>query len=503
MFFFLNCLLILIKKTCFFIILIFCYSISIFESYTKDITNIFPDLAENLLPSVVNISTTQIISGDKGRDNLQLPPSSPFEDFFKDFFSNPHNSLEKEQFFPFNPKKAISLGSGFIIDSKGYIVTNNHVIQDAEEITVILYDDTQYKAQLIGNDQRTDIALLKIDSLHPLKAIKWGNSEQARVGDWVMAIGNPFGLGGSVTTGIISAKTRDINSGPYDSFIQTDAAINKGNSGGPLLNMDGQVIGINTAIYSPSGGFVGIGFAIPSRLAEGIITQIKEFGRTRRGWIGVRIQTITDEIAEGLGLDNKNGALVASITKNSPANNSGIQVGDIILSFNKNKVHDMRSLPKIVAETKIGTTVQIIILRNGKKINMNIAVGELEKAEQKGLLNEELQKMHNNQKENKNGTLIESIGIRVLLLDDKIRSQYAINSNTKGLFVTFVDPESDAAKKGLDVGTIIIQINQIKIHLIEDLILEIAYAQDIGRNTILMLVEKDFSKTFIPIKITS
>jgi serine protease Do len=280
-------------------------------AFAKSAPDSFADLAQKLLPSVVNISTTQVIEGRPGMELPKLPPGSPFEDFFKEFFDR--NQPEQRS------RRATSLGSGFIVDAKGYIVTNNHVIQEADEITVILHDDTRLKAELVGRDTKTDLAVLKVKSTAKLSAIKFGDSDSARVGDWVMAIGNPFGLGGTVTAGIISARGRDINAGPYDDFIQTDASINRGNSGGPMFNLRGRLIGINTAIFSPSGGSVGIGFAIPSSTARPVIKQLIKHGQVLRGWLGVHIQAVTEEIAETLGLKDATGALVASIIPGGPA----------------------------------------------------------------------------------------------------------------------------------------------------------------------------------------
>ncbi len=334
----------------------------------------FADLAEKLLPSVVNISTTQTVKQDQKREHSapgrpQFPPGSPFEEFFKDFFD--HNGQRGDQ-PEAKPRKATSLGSGFVIDPSGYIVTNNHVIADADEITVILHDDTNLKAELVGRDTKTDVAVLKVKTDKPLAAARWGDSEKARVGDWVLAIGNPFGLGGSVTAGILSARQRDINSGPYDEFLQTDAAINKGNSGGPMFNMDGEVIGINTAIYSPSGGSIGIGFAVPSNLAKAVAAQLvnEPDHAVHRGWLGVRIQAVTDEIAESLGLDKPHGALVASVNDNGPAQTGGIQPGDVILNFDGKAVPDMRHLPRLVAEESVGKTVPVKVWRKRQETTL-------------------------------------------------------------------------------------------------------------------------------------
>ena len=301
------------------------------SAFARGAPESFADLAEKTLPAVVNISTTQTIDSRAGPDRPQFPPGSPFEEFFKDFFDrqNPNNGA---------PRKATSLGSGFVIDSSGIIVTNNHVIADADEILVRFHDETSLPAELIGRDEKTDVAVLRVKPEKALTALPIGDSSKARVGDWVIAIGNPFGLGGSVTSGIISARQRDINSGPYDAFIQTDAAINKGNSGGPLINLDGEVIGINTAIYSPSGGSVGIGFAVPTSIAKNVIEQLRDFGETRRGWLGVHIQNVTGEIAQSLDLKEAKGALVASVTEGGPAEKGGIRAGDIILEFDGKSV---------------------------------------------------------------------------------------------------------------------------------------------------------------------
>ena len=322
-----------------------------FSSKADALPESFADLASELLPSVVNISTTQIIErGDGPSHNFpQFPPGSPFEEFFKDFMER--NGRKGEM--PNNGKprrRARSLGSGFIIDPSGVIITNNHVIAEADEIKVRLQDETEFKAKILGRDPKTDLAVLRIEpGQRKLKAVKFGDSDKLRVGDWVVAIGNPFGLGGTVTAGIVSARGRDINQGPYDDFIQTDASINKGNSGGPLFNLKGEVIGINTAIFSQSGGSVGIGFAVASRLAKPVITPLRDFGRTKRGWLGVRIQMVTDEIAESFGLKDTSGALVAEVSQNGPAKKAGIKPGDVILTFNGKKVEAMRRLPRIVA----------------------------------------------------------------------------------------------------------------------------------------------------------
>ena len=306
----------------------------------------------------------------------QFPPGSPFEEFFKEFFDRERGPEDP------SPRRNFSLGSGFVIDPGGFVVTNNHVISEADEITVIFSDESEYPAKLIGRDSKTDLALLKIERPEPFPALRWADSDHVRVGDWMMAIGNPFGLGSSVTTGIVSARGRDIRAGPYDDFIQVDAAINRGNSGGPSFTLDGAVLGVNTAIFSPSGGNVGIGFAIPANLAKPVINSLMRTGRVARGWLGVRIQSVTDDIADSLGLEADTGALVASVTPGGPAATSDIQAGDVILQFDGKSIDRMRSLPRIVAETEIGKAVDVRLWRKGGQRNVRVTLGELPEDEQ-------------------------------------------------------------------------------------------------------------------------
>jgi len=310
----------------------------------------FADLAARLLPAVVNVSTSQTVQQrqQSGPEMPMFPPGSPFEQFFKDFFNRQRPPGNRNESQPRAPeRRAQSLGSGFVIDPEGLIVTNNHVIDGADEISITLQDNTTLKASVVGRDESTDLALLRVKPDKPLPYVEFGDSDAARVGDWVLAIGNPFGLGGSVTAGIVSARGRDINSGPYDDFIQTDAAINRGNSGGPLFNMDGKVVGINTAIYSPSGGSIGIGFSIPSKLAQNVVNQLRNYGQARRGWLGVRIQQVTPEIAESLGLKEPTGAMIAGVNEGGPADKAKIRNGDIVLKFNGQEVKNMSALPRI------------------------------------------------------------------------------------------------------------------------------------------------------------
>src|SRR5215207_3801461 len=332
--------------------------------------------AERLLPAVVNISTTQKVDSTIGQvPPPNLPENSPFKEFFDDFFEKQQREGEQPQ------RKVSSLGSGFVVDPTGIIVTNNHVIEGAEEIEVKFPDGLALKGELLGKDTKTDLAVLKVQPPRPLPFVAFGDSDKLRVGDWVMAIGNPFGLGGSLTLGIVSARNRDINAGPYDDFIQTDAAINRGNSGGPLFNMDGEVIGINTAIISPSGGSIGIGFSIPSELALGVVDQLRQYGETRRGWLGVRIQPVTDDIAESLGMATAKGALVAGVIKGGPVDNGTILAGDVIIKFDGRDVNEMRDLPRVVAESTVGKAVDVVIVRKGVEQTVKVTLGRLEDGE--------------------------------------------------------------------------------------------------------------------------
>jgi serine protease Do len=327
----------------------------------------FADLAEKLSPAVVNISTAQTVEQPQ-RDGPQLPEGSPFEELFRDFYENGQRG----------PQTVQSLGSGFVISPEGYVVTNNHVIEDADEITVNFPNGLSLKATLVGTEPKTDIAHLKVDPLAPLPFVSLGDSDKIRVGDWVLAIGNPFGLGGSVSAGIVSARNRDISAGPYDDFIQTDAAINKGNSGGPLFNMAGAVVGVNSAIISPSGGSIGIGFSVPANLVKGVVAQLQQFGVTRRGWLGVRIQSVNDEMAEALGMEKAMGALVAGVTAGGPAEAGGIEAGDVIIKFDGKDVAQMRDLPRMVAETEVSKSVRVVVFRKGKTETMLITVALLD-----------------------------------------------------------------------------------------------------------------------------
>lgn len=448
----------------------------------------FADLAQKLLPAVVNISSTQkMVEPRDYPDMPQFPPGSPFEDFFEEFMDRRDGGI------PSLPPA--SLGSGFVIDAEnGYIITNNHVIRDADEVRVTFHDDETIPAEVIGHDEKTDIAVLKVKTEKELTAVKFGDSDPLRVGDWVVAIGNPFGLGGTVTAGIVSARARDINSGPYDDFIQTDASINRGNSGGPMFNLNGEVIGINTAIFSPTGGSVGIGFAIPSSLAAPVVKQIIEYGRTRRGWLGVRIQTVTDEIAESLGLKNTKGALVASVTEGGPAENSGIEAGDVILEFNGKAIDEMRELPRLVAETSIDSEASIVLWRDNSKKKLTIKVGELEKAEEEGIAASGPSAVST-------GLAVESVGVTLKALTPQIRQDFDIGSSTEGVLIDSIDHLSEAAKKGLIEGDVIVEINQQPVSEPKDAkdIFEKAAAN--GRSSVLLLINRGGDVRFIALSV--
>jgi len=449
------------------------------EAGAADRPDSFADQVERLSPAVVNISTTTIVNEGPATDMPQFPPGSPFEDFFKNFGDNDRK------------RRAASLGSGFIIDDAGIVVTNFHVIENAEEITVTLADETSFTATVLGQDQKTDIAVLKIDPGDVnLTAVPFGNSDNLRVGDWVLAIGNPFGLGGTVTAGIVSARGRDIGNGPYDDFIQTDASINRGNSGGPLFNTDGEVIGINTAIFSQTGGSVGIGFAISSNLAKRVTSQLAEFGTTRRGWLGVFIQEITPDIADSLGLDAAAGALVSTVNENSPAQDAGLEPGDVIVSFDGKMIDKMRDLPRIVAETEIGATVPVKVIRNGKSMEVQVTLGELEKAELVGIVNGEAAG---------EAETFDRLGFAVENLTAELAGELGLDPSARGVVVTDVAEGGPAATKGLQVGDIIKRFGQRRVEDAADLGKSVAETREAGRAGVLLLVESEGRERFIQI----
>ncbi len=454
------------------------------------------DLAEGLMDAVVNISTSQNVgrSGPGAVPLPRLPEGSPFQEFFDDFFR------EREGERGTGPTRRMqSLGSGFVLDAEeGLVITNNHVIADADEIEVNFSDGANIPATLIGTDPKTDIALLKIDpGSRKLTEISFGNSDRMRIGDWVMAIGNPFGLGGSVTIGIISARNRDINAGPYDDFIQTDAAINRGNSGGPLFNMHGEVIGINTAIISPSGGSIGIGFSIPSNLAAGVIEQLREFGETRRGWLGVRVQPVTPEIAESLGMDRATGALVAGVIEGGPVDDGSIQPGDVIIRFDGKEIGEMRDLPRVVAESPVGKEVAVDIIRRGEEQTVRVTLGRLEDGEK-------LAAGENGSQGGSDGAAsaaIVALGMTLGELTAEAREEFGIADEVAGVLIREVDADSVAAAKGVVAGDVIVEIAQETVATPKELADRIDSLKRQGRrNALLMLASSSGELRFVTLR---
>ena len=435
------------------------------------------DVAAPLLDAVVNISTSQMLTGSRGIPIPQLPEGSPFEEFFDEFFEE--NQEEESR-----PRRVQSLGSGFVIDSSGIIITNNHVIEDADEIVAKFSDGTNLVAEVIGRDEKTDIAVLRVEPEVALTSVKFGNADILRVGDWVMAIGNPFGLGGTVTVGIVSARNRNIQSGPYDNFIQTDAAINRGNSGGPLFNLEGEVIGINTAIISPTGGSIGIGFAIPAETAVNVINQLREFGETRRGWLGVRIQEVTDDIAEGLSLAEAKGALVSGITKEGPAEEAGLLPGDVIIEFDGQPVDAMHELPRMVADRPIGKDVMIAVLRKGERQEVTATLGRLEDFEdQLAALSGE-----DSDGEPPVPVVVGPLGLSLSDMTPALREEYEIDGDVDGVMVTRVAEGSAASEKRIQAGDVIVEISQEAVATPEDVEKRIDALKEDGRKSALLLM---------------
>ena len=467
----------LIKKI-FLIFIIF----SVSSAYAKSAPDSFADLAEKLMPSVVNISTTQTVKTSANPFPFKFPPGSPFGEMFKDF----ENQQPTE-------RKASSLGSGFIIKDDGTVITNNHVIANAEDILVRV-GEKEYKAKVIGADPYMDVAVLKMETKDKFKPVKFGDSDLARVGDWAVAIGNPFGLGGTVTAGIISARNRDINLTRYDDFIQTDASINQGNSGGPLFNLKGEVIGINTAIIAPGqSGSIGIGFAIPSNAASNVIDQLIEFGETKRGWLGVRIQEVTKEIAEVEKLNKPQGALVASVGENSPADKAGVKAGDIILEFDGKKIDTMRTLPKVVANTKVGKNVQLKIWRNKKSITKKLTLGRLESSEE---FKEKKTKIIKKKEE-----IIESLKISVRDINDKDISSRNLNKKTTGVVITNIEKNSQLINL-LEVNDIILEVQKTSIKKTSDLKNIVDGIFKKGEKTLLLtIINKNNRRRYLGVKI--
>jgi serine protease Do len=449
------------------------------------------DVAEKVIDAVVNISTSQTVEAKGGGDGRgampQLPPGSPFEEFFDDFFKNRRgpggNSKGGDRGSDLQPRKTNSLGSGFIVDTSGIVVTNNHVIADADEINVIMNDGTKIKAELVGVDKKTDLAVLKFKPVKPLVAVKFGDSDKLRLGEWVIAIGNPFSLGGTVTAGIVSARNRDINSGPYDSYIQTDAAINRGNSGGPLFNLDGEVIGVNTLIISPSGGSIGIGFAVPSKTVVGVVDQLRQFGELRRGWLGVRIQQVTDEIAESLNIKPPRGALIAGVEDKGPAKPAGIEPGDVVVKFDGKDIKEPKDLSRVVADTAVGKEVDVVIIRKGAEETRKVTLGRLEDGDKavqaSAKTKEEPAEKPVTQK---------ALGLDLATLSKDLRTRYKIKDSVKGVIITSVDGTSDAAEKRLSPGEVIVEVAQEAVSTAADVKKRVDQLKKDGKKSVLLLV---------------
>jgi serine protease Do len=459
---------------------------------TTPFSEVFSQLAARLVGDVVNISTTQTNAAPaaKGGPEAQLPtPGAPLDEFFRDFFSD-KGALGGSG--PTAPRVA-SLGSGFVIDPAGLIVTNNHVIANAEQITVTLSDDTALQAEVIGRDPVSDLALLKVEPKAPLPAVSWGDSTKARVGDWVLAIGNPFGLGGTVTSGIISATARDIHSGPYDDFLQTDASINRGNSGGPMFNLAGEVIGINTAIFSPSGGSIGIGFAIPSASARQIIDQLKATGKVERGWIGARIQPITEEIAEAVGLDRNRGAMIAAVDPGSPAAQAKLQPGDVILAYDGKPIDKSRQLPRLVADTAPDALVKLAMWRDGKEQEVELKVAALNP-------NRPAPPPPEPEKP-KPPPSLDVLGIKLTKVTADLRKQFSLPEAAKGVVITEVPQNGPASTQGLRPGDLVIAVGHDGVGSLEEVQQKLAAVKKNGRKNVLVRVEREGNTRFVALPV--
>ena len=448
-----------------------------YSSTLKAYTDSFADLVENLSPAVVSIASTTIVTNNNSQNQMpQFPEGSPFDEFFKDYFDNERRNSPSQ-------RPMTGLGSGFIIDKAGIIVTNNHVIEGADEITVIMSDQTEFTAELLGRDPKADLAVLKIEpGQTELTAVQWGDSDLMRVGDWSIAIGNPLGLGGTVTAGIISAISRDLRgSSPYVKFLQTDASINRGNSGGPLFNVEGKVIGINTAIISQTGGSIGLGFAIPSNSAKKIVQQLKDFGRTKRGWLGVQIQPVSKDFAESLGLENEKGAFVSNVNPKGPSKKAGIEDGDVILKFNDIEIVKMTDLPRVVAEADVGSIAKVEIWRKNKKIMIEVELGELP---EQTYVNKKPQKKENQTKEK----LVKSLGITIKDSTDSV-----------GVIVTKIS----ADEINIQEGDTILEVNREPVESLNSFIALVEKYEKTGRSSLLLKIKRDEETSWVTIKFIS
>jgi serine protease Do len=440
----------------------------------------FADLAERVSPAVVNITTSTMVARGTGPGAI-VPDGSPFEDFFKEF--QDRNGQGNR------PRRSSALGSGFVISEDGYIVTNNHVIEGADEVIIEFFEGGELEAKVIGTDPKTDIALLKVESDTPLAFVPFGNSDTARVGDWVLAVGNPLGQGFSVSAGIVSQRNRALQ-GAYDDYIQTDAAINRGNSGGPLFNMDGEVVGVNTAILSPNGGSIGIGFSMASNVVTRVVNQLRDFGETRRGWLGVRIQDVSDDVAEAIGLEKTAGALVTDVP-DGPAKDAGMLSGDVIMSFDGVDVEDTRGLVRTVGNAEVGKTVRVIVFREGKTQTLKITLGRREDAESNEAPMEEDTSEEGDVQE------MEMLGLKLAPLNDDLREQLELGSDANGLVVTDVDEAAEAFEKGLRAGDVITEAGQQKIATAGELQAQVDAAKEAGRKSLLLLVRRAGEPRFV------
>lgn len=439
------------------------------------------DIAEKVIDAVVNISTSQTVARKGAEPAPNLPQDSPFSEFFDEFFKNrPGNRAE-----PKGPARRVnSLGSGFIIDASGIVVTNNHVIADADEVSVVMNDGTKMAAEVIGRDKKTDIAVLKVKSDKPLPAVKFGDSDKLRLGEWLIAIGNPFGLGGTVTSGIVSARNRDINSGPYDNYIQTDAAINRGNSGGPLFNLEGEVIGVNTAIISPSGTSIGIAFAVPSKTVIPVVDQLQKFGETQRGWLGVKIQQVTDQIAETLNVKPARGALIGDVDEKGPAKPAGLESGDVIVKFDGKDIKDVRDLPRIVADTAVGKAVDVVIIRKGKEETKKVTLQRLEEDDKpvKAAAKTETPIVP------EKSVTQRLLGLDLAGLTKDVRTRFKIRDSVKGVAVVSVEANSDASEKRMSAGDVIVEVAQESVNSAQDVQTRLDALKKDGKKSVLLTV---------------
>ncbi|HUN48041.1 MAG TPA: DegQ family serine endoprotease [Stellaceae bacterium] len=452
-------------------------------------------LVKQVMPAVVNISVVEK-SGDQSDGGPEMgpgpfqnfPPGSPFDEFLRKFFQNQRSEDDST---PAPHRQQMALGSGFIIDPAGYVVTNNHVVDGSEKVTVVFQDGTRHPAKIVGRDAKTDLALLKISVDHPLPYVAFGNSSAEQVGDWVVAVGNPFGLGGTVSAGIVSAQGRDIHSGPYDNFLQIDAPINRGNSGGPTFNLKGEVIGINTAIYSPNGGSVGIGFAIPSNLAKPVIDQLREHGKVSRGWLGVQIQEVTPAIAKSMSLPNDHGALVADVTKGSPAEKAGFKQGDVIESFNGHEIQKLRDLPIMVAETAVGTKAKVQVNRQGKEMTLDTTI-----VEQPANLEKLASNDNDQQQPAAKPERASALGLKLQPLTPELRKQLKVPSHVKGVVVSGIADSSPLADVDLQPGDVIVSVNQQPVTSTQDAASKLKAAES-GKKNLLLQINRHGINAFV------